>query len=146
MKKAALVLTALAFLFTAPGMVFAQDSAEVATEVAAEAAAEAQVLTGEFKWNRQDHPGALKAVFTPTGENTWDVAFHFDFRDEPHIYSGTAEGSLDKGSLKGKVMSDGDEPSPFTFEGEFVDGKFEGTHASTREEEPQDTGTLTLGR
>ena len=142
MKKAALVLAALAFLFTTPGLL-AEDKA---AEDKAEVAENAEVLTGEFKWNRQDEPGALRAVFTPTGENTWDVSFHFEFRDEPHVYSGTAEGTLGEGSLKGNVMSDGEKPSPFSFEGKFVDGKFEGTHASLREEEPQDTGTLTLGR
>lgn len=132
MKKLSLLLMALALMFTAPGL-FAADG-------------DAQTLTGQFQWNRQDEPGDIKAVFTPTGENTWDVSFHFEFRDEPHTYSGTAEGSLTNGELKGNVMSDGDKPSPFSFEGKVVDGKFEGIHHSLRDEEPSETGTITLGK
>lgn len=132
MKKAALTLVAVLLVFLVPGFSSAADEPKV------------QKMTGEFKWNRMDEPGELKAFFKPTGENTWDVAFYFEFRDEPHIYRGTAEGSLKQGTLKGNVMTDGDEPSPFTFEGTVKDGKFEGTHASMREEEPQETGTLSL--
>ena len=134
MKKAALVLVALALLLTTPGILMAEE------------AADAHTLTGQFKWNRQDEPGDLKAVFTPTGENTWDVSFYFTFREEDHVYSGTAEGGLGEGDLKGKVMTDGEKPSPFSFEGKFVDGTFSGTHASMRNEEPEETGTLTLSR
>ena len=108
--------------------------------------AKTKTLTGEFQWNRQDEPGDLEAIFTATGENTWAVSFHFTFRDEAHIYSGTAEGDLGKGALKGEVMSDGEKPQPFTFEGEFVDGKFSGKHAVLRDGETEETGTLTLGK
>lgn len=135
MKKAAMILMALALLVTLPGLAVAED-----------AAADSETLTGQFKWNRMDDPGDIKAVFTATGENTWDVSFYFDFRDEPHVYTGTAEGSLTDGALKGKVMSDGEKPSPFSFEGKFVDGTFEGVHHSLRDEEPAETGTITLSR
>lgn len=135
MRKAALILVALALLVTLPGLAGAE-----------EPAADSQTLTGQFKWNRMDEPGDIKAVFTSTGENTWDVSFYFEFREEDHVYSGTAEGSLTEGELKGKVMSDGEKPSPFTFEGKFVDGTFEGVHHSLRDDEPAETGTITLSR
>lgn len=135
MKKAALVLMSLALMITLPGLVVAEAPA-----------ADETTLTGEFKWNRMDEPGPIKAVFTPAGDGKWDVSFYFDFRDEPHVYSGTAEGSLSEGALKGNVMSDGEKPSPFSFEGKFVDGTFEGVHHSLRDEEPAETGTITLSR
>lgn len=137
MKRLFLGLLALALLSPA----FGAFAGEVTT-----ADAKTQTLKGEFQWNRQDAPGDLEAVFTPTGENTWAVSFHFVFRDEPHIYSGTAEGALGTGTLKGEVMSDGEKPQPFTFEGEFVDGKFSGKHAVKKEDGSEETGTLTLGK
>lgn len=133
--KTALILMALALIV--PGWAMAEE---------AKADDNQTTMTGQFKWNRMDDPGDIKAVFTPTGENTWDVSFYFDFREEPHIYSGTAEGSLTEGALKGNVMSDGEKPSPFSFEGKFVDGTFEGIHHSLRDEEPAETGTITLSR
>ena len=111
-------------------------------------AGESQTLEGEFVWKRSDKeiPGALEAVFEPTGENTWNVSFHFTFRDKEHTYTGTAEGSLTEGELHGRVMTDAEEPSPFEFEGSFTDGQFSGTHASLRTGEAQPTGTMTLHR
>ena len=92
MKKAALLLAALALLLTAPsGTVLAE---EITT------------LNGEFKWSQRNSSGDLKADFTPTGEDTWDVSFHFKFRGEPHVYSGTAEGSLSEGELSGTVKNE----------------------------------------
>ena len=41
-------------------------------------------------------------------------------------------------------MTDDEEPRPFTFEGTFTDGKFEGTHAGMRDGEPSPTGTISL--
>ncbi|MEM8933059.1 MAG: hypothetical protein AAGE94_17870 [Acidobacteriota bacterium] len=111
------------------------------------ASADAQTLEGEYIWKRQDKDisGALKAVFEPTGESTWNVAFYFQFEDEDHIYKGTAEGSLTDGELKGDVMTDGDEPRPFYFSGEFVDGNFNGTHWGMRDNgDRADTGTMSL--
>ena len=62
-------------------------------------AEDSQTLTGEFVWDQRGNRGDLEAVFTATGENTWNVDFHFTFRGSPHTYSGTAEGSLSQGAL-----------------------------------------------
>ncbi|MEM7352189.1 MAG: hypothetical protein AAF657_15420 [Acidobacteriota bacterium] len=133
MKKPAIAILALAALaLTAPSL-FADES---------------QTLTGQFIWERSDKniDGDLRAVFEPTGESAWNVSFYFKFEEKDHIYSGTAEGSLTDGTLKGKVMSDGDKPRPFEFEGTFADGSFQGTHTGFRKGEPSPTGTMTLSR
>jgi hypothetical protein len=108
------------------------------------AAEESQTLQGEFHWERRDVRGALEAVFTPTGEGTWDVSFHFEFREEPHTYTGTAEGSLENGPLKGTVKNE-NKKRTFTFEGTVTDGQFTGDHSELDGEKVYDTGTLTLG-
>ncbi|MEM6797070.1 MAG: hypothetical protein AAF725_24060 [Acidobacteriota bacterium] len=107
---------------------------------------EATILEGEYVWQRSDKDikGPLKAVFEPQGENTWSVSFHFTFQSEEHTYKGTATGALGKGELKGEVMSDGDEPRPFNFEGAFEDGTFRGEHGAMRNGENRQTGTMIL--
>ena len=111
------------------------------------AAGDDVTLEGGFVWEREDgnHEGDLKAILTPTGDGTWDVAFHFDWEDGPHVYSGTCSGSLD-GELTGDIVSDGEREMNFTFEGSFEDGKFSGVHHFvTKEGETKRAGTLTLG-
>lgn len=108
-----------------------------------------QTLEGEFIWERDDHDiaGPLKAVFESTGEDTWDVSFHFTFEDKPHVYTGTANGNLKDGELTGEVLSDGEEQQPYTFSGTFAeDGSFSGTHQYNGGEEARDTGKITLAR
>ncbi len=100
-------------------------------------------LTGEYIWNRQDVPSEIEAVFTPAGESKWDVSFHFDFRNEGHIYTGTAEGSLTEGPLKGEVKNE-NKKRTFIFSGKFTDGVFEGTHAEMRDGKELDTGVIKL--
>lgn len=119
------------------------------TPLTAADAVESQTLQGEFVWERQDGTvaGPLTAVFEPTAQGAWDVSFHFTFEGKDHIYKGTAEGSLSEGELKGKVMSDGDEPRPYTFSGTFAkDGSFAGVHHYMGGEEARKTGSLTLAR
>lgn len=133
MQRAALALIVFALLTVLPGVALAADG-------------DSQTLTGEFVWERSDKniEGPLEAIFESTGKDTWNVVFNFTFEDEPHIYKGTAEGSLENGTLKGKVMTDDDEPRPFTFEGTFKDGQFSGTHAGERDGKPSPTGTMSL--
>ncbi len=106
--------------------------------------------TGTFVWEREDKEisGDLKAIFTPRGDadNQWDVAFHFDWEDGPHVYRGTAIGSLAKGKLQGEVVNDNKEhKSTFRFKGKSKKGKFKGTHSHIGEEgELKPTGQLTL--
>ena len=108
------------------------------------AVAEETVLVGEYHWNQGGASGDLKAVFESTGENTWDVSFHFDFRSKPHVYSGTATGSLTDGKLEGTVKNESKRRT-FTFEGTFEDGTFSGDHSEITRSEVR-TGTLSLAR
>lgn len=104
-------------------------------------------LEGRFVWVRDDgqHDGDLRAVFTPTGDDRWDVAFHFAWEDGPHVYSGTATGSLHDGPLRGEVLNDNREhPSRFAFDGAFENGVFNGKHVYVGDGETNETGTLTL--
>ena len=129
MKKTVLSFLALFFL--------------AAVSIGPAVAEESKTLNGKYVWSQRGGGGDLEAVFTPTGKNTWDVSFHFEFRDKPHTYSGTAEGALGQGTLSGKVFNEGQKRS-FTFEGEFKNGTFEGTHAETTGSSKMSTGTLTL--
>jgi hypothetical protein len=108
-------------------------------------AEEKRTLIGEYVWNNRNTGGDLEAIFTPTGDGTWDVAFHFTFRGQPHVYSGTAEGSLTEGGgLKGTVLNE-DKSRKFTFGGKFEHGEFRGDHAEITGGREIDTGTLRLG-
>lgn len=126
-------------------LVLASTLAMMASFVMAADGAAIETLTGEYQWNRQEKPGPIKAVFVATDANEWDVSFYFTFREEDHVYSGKASGSLTDGSLRGEVMSDGENPRPFVFEGAFENGVFNGTHA-TQGEDGEETGTITLSR
>ena len=109
-------------------------------------AGEEVTLEGGFVWEREDgnQEGDLKAIFTSTSDGEWEVAFHFDWEDGAHIYSGTCSGSLE-GELSGDIVSDGEREMKFKFSGEFVDGQFTGTHGFVTEEgEIKNSGTLTL--
>jgi hypothetical protein len=131
MKTPAPFLVVVAILLTAQaGIAVADDT---------------RTLAGEFVWNQQDRGGDLEAVFTSTGEGQWDVAFHFKFRGRPHVYSGTAEGSLSEGELRGKVLNE-NRNRTFTFSGTFEDGTFRGTHNEIAGDREQSTGTLTLSK
>jgi len=131
MKKSWLILIVALLIFT-PQLI-AEDKAE----------AETRTLIGAYEWSARGSGGELEAVFTPTGEKSWDVSFHFKFRGEEHTYSGTAEGGLGDGSLNGTVLNE-NKKRTFTFTGEFVEGEFSGTHAEMHGESEVDTGTLTL--
>ncbi|MDA8017067.1 MAG: hypothetical protein MPN21_06410 [Thermoanaerobaculia bacterium] len=104
-----------------------------------------ETLVGEYQWDQGGASGDLRAVFEPTGDNTWEVSFYFDFRSKPHVYSGTATGSLEDGTLEGTVKNE-NKRRTFTFEGSFQNGEFRGNHAETTRGEPIRTGTLTLAQ
>lgn len=115
--------------------------------ILATSAEDTVTLEGEFVWQRTDGEkrGDVQAVFTPTGEAAWDVAFHFEWEDGPHVYRGTAEGDM-TGALGGAVEHDDPEnKATFRFQGTFDDGKFSGTHGQVLEDGTlRDTGTITL--
>lgn len=129
MKRCILPLIALTALLALPA--FAEDGGQAGDTT----------LIGEYNWN-QGVSGDLKAVFTPDGEGQWQVSFHFDFRDKPHTYSGTATGNL-SGKLEGTVKNESKRRT-FTFEGAFEDGVFNGNHAETTPGRAGRTGTLML--
>lgn len=110
---------------------------------AAALAGEPRTMNGEFYWDGGDAGGDLEAVFTPTGERSWDVAFHFEFRGKRHTYTGTAEGSLTDGSLRGSATSE-NEKRTWNFAGTFEGGEFRGTHQETTGGRQTDSGTLIL--
>ena len=113
------------------------------TIVAAPADEERTTLTGSFVWEHGNSTGDLEAIFTPTGEGSWDVAFHFTFRNKPHTYTGSATGSLTAGELSGTVLNE-NKKRTFTFEGAFEDGVFNGRHAEVGGQRTMPMGTLTL--
>ena len=127
MRQTVLLLAVLLLLLTVPTL-GAEDS---------------QTLKGSFAWSRGSE-GDLEAVFTPTGTDEWDVSFYFEFRGN-HVYSGTAQGSLTQGELKGTVQNE-DKRRTFTFSGRITDDKFKGTHAETTGGSSKTTGTMTLSR
>lgn len=134
MKRTILTIVAV---FAGLGMVAAGSTAESSSE-------QAQTLTGTYKWVNADNPGSLRAEFTSTGKETWDVVFKFRFRGRPHTYAGTAEGSLSEGALEGTVKNE-NKRRTFAFAGEFEDGRFKGTHRELRDGEVYQTGWLALG-
>jgi hypothetical protein len=104
-------------------------------------------LEGGFVWEREDgnRDGDLKAILTPTGDGEWSVAFHFEWEDGPHVYTGTCTGSLE-GELSGEITSDGERDMNFKFMGSFEKGMFSGKHSFVTEDgELEHAGTLTLG-
>ncbi|RMH18431.1 MAG: hypothetical protein D6696_13115 [Acidobacteria bacterium] len=130
MKKTALSLALVAIVLSS--LAFAAAGADAN-----------RTLTGEYVWDQTGRGGALEAVFTPTGDGTWEVSFHFTFRGRPHTYSGTAEGSLDDGPLEGTVKNE-NRRRTFTFQGTVEGGLFRGTHAEIEDGRAYRTGTLTL--
>jgi len=112
-------------------------------------ATEPVTMEGEFVWQRSDGEsnGDVTAIFTPAGtDGEWEVAFHFQWEDGPHIYKGTASGDLKTGELMGEVENDNEErPASFRFNGNFSDGEFSGMHGVIQNDGSlQDTGTLSL--
>ena len=111
-----------------------------------QAAEDSTTLSGTYVWENGNSTGDLEAVFTPTGEDRWDVSFHFAWEDGPHVYTGTAEGSLSEGELTGQVVNDNqDHEATFRFRGSFENGKFNGEHGHVQENgRLKDTGTFSL--
>lgn len=134
MKRSAIVFCTALVLLCAGFSLTADDTASKG---------DTTTMVGEYHWNDRAS-GELKAIFTPAGDGQWTVDFHFDFRDEPHIYSGTAEGSLSEGGLKGTVKNE-NKKRTFIFKGAFEDGQFSGDHEETTEGRERRTGTMTLG-
>lgn len=108
-----------------------------------ETGAPTRVMVGEYKWNYQKNPGPLRAEFTATGEDRWDVAFHFRFDGRDRTYLGTAEGDLSEGTVEGTVFNE-NRRRTFIFEARVEGGEFRGSHAETTSGGETRTGTLSL--
>lgn len=104
--------------------------------------ADSRTLTGEYRW-AHGPPGPLTAVFTPTGEEAWDVEFRFTYQDNPRVFAGYCSGNLVDGVIEGAVQ-DEKKRRTFTFSCTFEDGRCEGTHSEIGRRHTYPTGTLTL--
>ena len=129
MKKVLFLIAACTLVFT--GVAVTPPTGEV-------------TLHGKYVWNNDPgQPGDLKAIFSPKKNNDeWEVAFHFNFSGRKHVYSGSAEGSLESGTLKGTVQNERRNRT-FFFEGTSDGGNFSGDHS---EKGRGTTGTLTLAK
>jgi hypothetical protein len=106
-------------------------------------AAEKRTLTGTLMSGYQDGADPVRAVFSPRGENQWNVSFFFKFNGYNHAYRGTADGSLSGGELSGEVVNE-TRQRRFSFSGAIREGKFTGRHAELKRGKRIDTGTITL--
>ena len=131
MQKRALLAAALVLTLALPALAAAPPFAPV-------------TLRGSYVWEQGDEEGRLEAEFTPTDEHRYRVVFRFERGGASHTYEGTAEGSLEQGTLRGRVQSDRRRRT-FSFSGVVKDGKFTGTHAEGEGIGEQRTGTLSLG-
>ena len=87
----------------------------------------------------------LKGVFTPKGGGKWEAVFYFTYgRRGAQVFKGSAEGSLQKGALKGTVV----ERRTFVFSGTWKGQRFSGTTAEYFKPggKPSATGTIELSR
>ena len=104
-------------------------------------AQEKKILKGSFTNQKKTYP--LKGEFVKTADGKWTTTFYFTFgKRGKQVFKGTAEGSLEKGKLKGEVV----ERRKFVFEGEWKDGKFTGKTAEyfKGKDKPSPTGTIEL--
>ena len=106
-------------------------------------------LTGTFRWvkngKEKTDDRELKAVFKPTGENTWSVSFYFKWGKRDKVYTGTATGDLKTGKLSGEAKGERNNSRSWTFTGEFDKaGVFKGTHKELTKGREGDTGVMVL--
>ncbi len=107
-------------------------------------AAEAVTYGGTFNWNREKgktHP--LKGVFTPVGENKWNVIWSFKWKKKPVTYKGVVEGNLVNGNITGK-SSTKDGKRNWTFTGTAKDGVMTCNHKELKGRKETPTGTIII--
>ena len=137
MRRDVLRLTCALLLLIGWGLLAAKDEQKVEKK-------DTKTLTGKYLWTQTGEAGDLEAVFTPAGENKWNVDFRFAHSGDDHVYSGSAEGNLKDGALSGRVTNEAGKRE-FTFEMKFEEGRFTGTHAEVTGGNEKKTGTLNLG-
>lgn len=105
---------------------------------AADANTGAVTFSGTFDWGRKKDQ-KIQGVFTPDGANKWKVVWTFKWKKKDEIYTGSAEGNLVNGSVKGSAIrmdhKDKTKPHPkdkrkFTFNVTAKDGTLSGKHSA----------------
>ena len=111
--------------------------------VAAVLIGSSETFTGTYDWN-QGGKDELRAEFTPSGENSWNVKFKFRFSGRNNTWKGTAEGSLaDGGELTGTATNGS---RNWIFEASIRNGVMKGVHTEIQRGNEYKTGTFELSR
>lgn len=137
LQLALIVLTMLACTHPSHSQVNQEPSAPLEPEVI--------TMAGDYIWiGEPDYQGPFKARFTKTKPHHFTVSFHLVLAGENRIYSGTAEGDLFQGVLKGTVQNEVKD-STYRFEGTSTQGVFNGSHVEILQDgAEQATGTITM--
>lgn len=85
-------------------------------------------LSGWFTWGKRPQKHDLRGVFTKTGSNRYDVAWHFRWGNKPQLYRGTMAGDFRRGRVQGQAGSGG---RTWTFEGTARNGTLSCKHYET---------------
>ena len=106
--------------------------------------------SGSFTWQRKTPTsGDLKGTFTPTGEDTYSVVFHCEWRKKPLVYTGTVTGDIMHGKFSG-LCTDAAGKRSWNIRGEVKDGVTTCEHFEIKkgkgEEAPKEryTGTFEI--
>ena len=108
-------------------------------------AEETVTFRGEYVWDLDGHQNQVEAVFTSTGEGTWDVTFDFDYARREGTYEGTAKGSLQNGTIEAEV-NDAGGTLRYRVEAEIEGDRLEGRHFDIYRGRKKVGGTLRLER
>ena len=109
------------------------------------AAGDEVVNRGEYVWKVDGHRNEVEAVFTPRGEDTWDVEFRFAYARRRGVYQGMARGSLRDGVVHGEVRDNGG-VLRYGFELVVEGDRLEGQHFDIWSGRKKLNGTLRLER
>ena len=86
----------------------------------------------------------MTAEFTTTGDDKWDIQFHFRFAGNNATWEGQAEGDLsDGGSISG---TSGYGSRRWVFSATIEDGVMRGKHTEIIGDKKEDTGTFEIKR
>ena len=99
-------------------------------------------LTGTYNWGKKAKQ-PLKGVFTPDGENKWKVVWTFKHKNKPHTYTGTVEGNLQNGPIKGESVNEGGKRK-WKFEGAAKNGVIDCNHVELKGKREKKTGQFSI--
>ena len=100
-------------------------------------------LKGHFTEGGHRHQHDLRGVFSRTGSKQWDVAFHFVWGKNKHVYKGTVTGDLQDGPVQGQARSGG---RTWVFAGMARDGTLSCKHYETTGGKRHPTGDFLIRR